>query len=52
MYGKGAIAAGPGSMGALAYTGINIAWLVLGALMLIMAGVAIVKLIPKYRKDN
>jgi hypothetical protein len=50
MYGKGAIAAGGpvGSAGALAYTGVNIAWMILGALMIIMAGVAVIKLVPKY----
>ncbi|WP_158303067.1 MULTISPECIES: hypothetical protein [Prauserella] len=48
MYGKGiSTAAGTGTAGTLAYTGLSTAWLVLAALMLIMAGVALVKLLPR-----
>lgn len=46
MYGKGFTAAGSGTA-ALAYTGFNTAWTILAGVMLLLAGVALVKLVPR-----
>ena len=43
----GGLAAGAGSMGALAATGLNIMWLLLAAFALLGAGMAIMRLVPK-----
>lgn len=46
MYGKGFTAAGSG-LAALAYTGFGAGWMILAGLMLLLAGVALVKLVPR-----
>jgi hypothetical protein len=48
MYGKlGSAAVGAAGSGTLAYTGINVLALVVGALTLIFAGLAVLKLVPR-----
>jgi hypothetical protein len=45
MYGKLAGVAGP--VGALAFTGLTVAWLLVAAFTLLFAGIAVLKLVPR-----
>lgn len=51
MYGKVTGTAGAaGAAGTLAYTGFETVWWVVGGLTLVFAGIALIKLVPKWRK--
>ncbi|HEY8301809.1 MAG TPA: hypothetical protein VIG48_07915 [Jatrophihabitans sp.] len=43
----GGLAAGAGTVGGLAATGLNVMWLVLAAFALLGAGMAIMRLVPR-----
>lgn len=50
MYGK-SMAAGPAvTAGTLAYTGVNVGWMIVAGLTLLFAGLALVRLVPKLRR--
>lgn len=50
MYGK-SMAASP-TVGALAYTGVNVGWWLVGALTLIFLGLALLRYIPRRNRNK
>lgn len=54
MYGRGIVPSGVTAAGAgtLAYTGVNVGWLILGGLMLVMVGAAIVRWRPRKSRQK
>lgn len=52
MYQKVGTAAAMGATGGLAYTGVNALWLVLAGFALIAAGTALLRILPRFRRDS
>lgn len=53
MYGKVTGTAGAaGAAGTLAYTGFETVWWVVGGLTLVFAGIALLKLVPRFRRNR
>lgn len=52
MYQKVGTAAAMGATGGLAYTGVHVLWFVLAGFALIAAGAALLRVLPRSRRDS